>query len=515
MSASRLHWLIASSFLAGIGCGTQAAQAPGGDGSAGGSSSDGGRGSLGGKGGGSNGGGSNGGGSVGGSSIGAAGDAGGPSQAPKGCGFDSPAFCEDFEAPAPGGRGGDLDEKKWAFSRWGHDWGNLFQRNPASTLHTLEDRPVAFPATFCGEEFANLGPANDVRACDGLGVFGNTSKQLNEVFDDMGDFGLNSMRIRQPFDFAGRTGKIAWEVDAKINPLNIGHGWWFEIWVTEDPTPMPYHGAPTVASFPRNAIGLNFQFAKGCPQSVDAWLNELQMIHIVRDFHVERAATASDFEHPQTCFKVADTKMNRFELELSKDKVVLRASDYGNPAFIYEASLGDLGLPFERGYVHMQHGHYNGHKDGDMSPSQTFRWDNIGFDGPALPVPRGYDAVDEWEPKGAGFAIGKDLSTGQTATFKIPNVNSAGATRAVLGLTVFAGFGQTLKYRLNGGQWRDYVLPAVDQETAAEPLNGLKTAAIEVPVGDVVDGENSVDLKIDPVVFAEGVGNVELTIETN
>src|SRR5687767_6519792 len=36
------------------------------------------------------------------------------------CGLGNAAFCETFDAPSPGGRGGEIDETRWAFSRWGH-----------------------------------------------------------------------------------------------------------------------------------------------------------------------------------------------------------------------------------------------------------------------------------------------------------------------------------------------------------------------------------------------------------
>ena len=68
------------------------------------------------------------------------------------------------------------------------------------------------------------------------------------------------MMARQPFDFAGRTGTIVFEVDAKIFPRNDGHGWWNEIWISEDPSPIPYQrGLPSVDSVARNSIGFVFQ----------------------------------------------------------------------------------------------------------------------------------------------------------------------------------------------------------------------------------------------------------------
>src|SRR5262245_8284821 len=64
------------------------------------------------------------------------------------CGLESPAFCETFEDVQPGGRGGDLDERVWAFSRWDHALQYLWARLPA---HTYPEGTALPLATFCGE----------------------------------------------------------------------------------------------------------------------------------------------------------------------------------------------------------------------------------------------------------------------------------------------------------------------------------------------------------------------------
>src|SRR4051812_28225990 len=142
-----------------------------------------------------------------------------PRSLPGSCGLDKPAFCEDFEKPSPGGRGGDLDESIWAFSRWGHETRQHFVRDPAKT-----EADKLYPPFFCGKPLGSVGFGSDVVSCDGTGVDGLTSHQLNEVYDDQEDFAFNSMMIRQLFDFTDRTGTIMVDVDAKVNPLNLGHG---------------------------------------------------------------------------------------------------------------------------------------------------------------------------------------------------------------------------------------------------------------------------------------------------
>jgi hypothetical protein len=290
------------------------------------------------------------------------GGAAGSRFAPGDCGLDAPAFCETFETAHPGGRGGDLDENVWSFSRWAHLMQYFWYRLPA---HTYSEK--LFPATFCGEPFDGLLPGQDVRVCDGVGVDGTVSKQLNEVFDDQGDFAFHDMRIRQPFDFTDRTGTLVWDVDAKLNPYNMGHGWWIEVWITEDPSPMPYHEAPVVTAIPRRGVGLTFRFgANNCEHTADSWGNALESVVVAEDYQILHWYDDVGWETADDrCFKTTDAKLNHFELRITKDQLELWASDYQDPkSFKKRATVTDLDLGFTRGYVHFQHAHYNASKDG-------------------------------------------------------------------------------------------------------------------------------------------------------
>ena len=83
----------------------------------------------------------------------------------------------------------------------------------------------------------------------------------------MQNYGVNSYIIRQPFDFAGRTGKIVFDVDA----VDQGLGGFIEIELTEDPTP-----ATTFREFqnfevgpvPRNGLTLRLASFSECPNAV-------------------------------------------------------------------------------------------------------------------------------------------------------------------------------------------------------------------------------------------------------
>src|SRR5258706_12404730 len=228
-----------------------------------------------------------------------------------------------------GGRGAAVDGSLGSFVRGPHATGFCWPRMPASTYTDL-----LFPATFCGQSFSGILPPQDVRMCEGKGVDGTTSAQLNEVFDDQGDFAFSSMRIRQPFDFTDRTGVLVWDVDGKINPLNTGHGWWFEVWITADPSPMPYHEAPTVTAIARKSVGFALRFGGGCAKGdVNNWLSALEDVHVTDDFKFVHAYPFWEMQGtPDKCVKVADGHLNHYELHLTKDKAEFWASDSANPA---------------------------------------------------------------------------------------------------------------------------------------------------------------------------------------
>jgi hypothetical protein len=440
----------------------------------------------------------------------AAGGAGGAPPAPGSCGLESPAFCETFDTPKPGGRGGALDEQRWSFARFGHVFQDFWVRIPAGTYP--EDATHRFPATFCGQPFSDISPGEDVEICGGTGVDGSESSQLNEVFDDQGDFGMNSLQVRQPFDFSGRTGTIAWDVDAKVNPVGAGHGWWIAVWITEQPSPMPYYEEWKSLSYPRNGVGFVFATGADCASTEDAWLNALDTVRLVSDY-VPRTLAFFDsgIEHAaKHCFAVADGRMNHLELRLSADRAELWASDHGDPSsFQLRDTIPNLGLSFSRGYVHFQHGQVDSSKS-FATPSQTFRWDNIAFDGPVLPTPRAYDIPDNDVPRAGGVFLGWELSDGETQSYVFPSVDLGGAPGALLQLDLFSRRGQQLDFRFNDETWRSFV---VDGATPDEVMG--RGFAIPVARSDLRTGDNTLDLRMATPApdVVESVANISLTLE--
>lgn len=353
--------------------------------------------------------------------------------------------------------------------------------------------------------------------CEGVGVDGMMSAQLNEVFDDQSDFAFHSMRIRQPFDFTDRTGTIVWDVDGKINPLNVGHGWWFELWITEDPTPMPYHEAPTVTSVVRKSVGFAFRFGGGCMKGdVNNWQSALEDVHVTDDYQFLHAYPFWELESmADKCFKVADNKLNHFQLRITKDRAELWASDYDNPAsFKLRSVANQLDLGFTKGYVHFQHAQYNANKDGNATRSQTFRWDNIGFDGPTYPTPRGYDVANNTEPLmkdgQTGVKFGWYIDDGKPHTFTVPGVNIDGALSATFNFDVMQAMGDTIQYRFNGHAWHSFVVPTRAGLYVDQSMHGF---SVEAPLGELVNGDNKIEMQVPQPRRVEGVGNLDITVE--
>jgi len=432
------------------------------------------------------------------------------------CGLAQPAFCETFETEKPGGRGGPIDETVWNFSRYGHFLGRFMVRVPASTIAVdIETRMVdptsKFPPKFCGATFMGLVPGTDVAICDGLDGAGLLSHQLNEVYHDAGDFALNSMMIRQPFDFAGRTGTFVFDVDAKINPMNEGHGWWVETWITEDPAPIPYHESPTVQSYPRNGVGFAFEGAD-CNKS--NWENSLTQAIVLKNYQILHDYPGNDVN--AACFKTADQMLNRFKVLITQDHAEVWVSDYDKPGNVrMVVSVDHLGLTFTRGYVHFQHSQYNANKDG-ATPSQTYRWDNIGFDGPALPRLRAFDVQ---EPRSAddsypgSLRTGWDVSAGNGVTVTAAGLDLTGATKAFFNFNIMAEVGRTLTFQLNGAAAHAFKLPPGPPGTDGD--YALRAYTVEVPVGELKTGDNSIALKMatpdtgDPATL----GNMDISLQ--
>jgi hypothetical protein len=160
------------------------------------------------------------------------------------CNLGVPAFCETFaEGPSPiRGRGGDLNPAIWAAARLSAeiDTSGAVSANPVP--------PAPVPPCTARITQTSVFPPDDTLICD--------SPQHLMAAVSIQNYGVNSYMPRQPFDFAGRTGKIDFDVDAYQNPEGF-----VEIELTDGPYP-----ATTFREFenfevgPVPANGLSFKF---------------------------------------------------------------------------------------------------------------------------------------------------------------------------------------------------------------------------------------------------------------
>lgn len=402
------------------------------------------------------------------------------------CSLAAPAFCDTFDTPHPGGRGGDLDESNWSVVRVGDgvnpSQGQVMQWSPA-----ILNRCMNFESVNAPDDFAIC---ND---------------HYMEAMNDGGGYIYNAIRARQLFDYNNRTGKIVFEVDAKA----AGHGWWVEVWIADEPVPGPYVGAPANNAIPRNGIG--FVFGE-CQNSISGELNK---VFIMKDYLVTNTIDwiQGDTQlHVDGCFETIDNRRNKLEIRISPTRFEIWASDAGE-SDVHRIAWSDTNvdkwsMPLTRGYVSFLHVQYNAEKSGHVA-NQTYHWDNIGFDGPVHPKAIGYDipdalidAKDSRFPPGTlnlGYKIGLDGSITTCCddngwisyppfTFDDVNLSDVSGARLNLNLWYFQQ-GDSLFYRFNGNNWKEYPHPFPESNWGARGLS------IPISLSDLVPQKNTLELK--------------------
>jgi hypothetical protein len=149
----------------------------------------------------------------------------------------------------------------------------------------------------------------------------------------------------------------------------------------------------------------------------------------------------------------------------------------------------------------------------------TYHWDNIGFDGPALPTPRGYEIPDTllheqtnapFPGTQTGYLLGASgmVTVGGSppiAPIALAGVDLTNATDAALTLNA-ANFvpGDTIGYRFNGGTWESFPHPFPTSDI------GARAVLIPVPLTDLVQGTNTLEMKSSSGGVI--ISNAELTV---
>jgi hypothetical protein len=519
---------------------------------------------IGGGGGGSSGGGRSGGGGAstgGGVSTGGGTSDGGPAttgpvvKGPPGCGLAAAAFCDDFELGphAKRGRAGDLDPTRWSAGRFpGQDFSAPGEACP------VQLGPI--PPCRASLQKSEVYPDEDTLICDRTGT---KSAQLMTLVAEQ-NYGVASYRIRQPFDFAGRTGKIVFDVDAVTEG---GLASWVSLDLTEDPiTANNYAADPKLGNergpVPRSGLTISFN-AGGCDSEHDApgqgaW-NSVGYILSYDRYQQKIIST----DHTD-CFRTAWGSLNHVEVSVSKNHVDITVSDASTDGGATFPNLRkligvDVDLPFTRGYVHITgHNHAvqkychpgSGFCAGGEEIAPSYHWDNVGFDGPVISSFREYEIPDSLTPTttrgmpavNTGYIVGDvdparaGLSTCCPDTkldaLRFVGVDISDAVSARLAFNSFYLLSQVtvpvtqvdLRYRLNGGQWHDRYIS--DDEAASQdpskavPNYWLDTGnfaqVVEVPIGELVAGDNTVEFATvnSPGGYPTVVANIDLILET-
>jgi hypothetical protein len=344
---------------------------------------------------------------------------------PDHCALAQLAFCDTFQTIVGGGREGDLDPAKWSFTR-------VTQANNPEA--GLVDNYLPFNAEFCTTHQMRLAD-NDSFICGQQ--FGESNHWM-EGMADGGSYVLNSLRARQPFDFAGRTGNVVFDVDAKTEG---SHSFWPEVWLTDEPVQGPHQDFPGTHSYPRNGIEFlfNADWCPGAPQSQNA----LRQIVVFNNYQ----PTDYDFQY-SPCFTTHDDKANHFQLKISSTSLAVSASDAGGANFREIASVATPPLPLTRGYLSFEHAQYAADKF-NSTDTMTYHWHALGFDGPVLPADRGYEVPDALQKQPDG-TINLGYQT-PTTTFSLPNVDLTHVAKAYLTYDVYwFSSPKTLKATING-----------------------------------------------------------------
>lgn len=463
---------------------------------------------------------------------------------PGNCGFDEPAFCEDFEAgPRAGGRSGELDPARWSVTRG----------IPGSSAN-FDDAMRIGPALI-GQCRADLSdtrvlPDDDVLVCDPISTIASRHALGTAAAQN---YGLSHYRIRQPFDFSGRTGTIKLDMDL----TNNGLGGWPALIIAGDPSQAPSFDWQERGSGPKN--GVEIEFGTG-------WCNTpgtLQLIvYSFSDYRQTSHIPSFDCNNPHAV--TAPETLSHVEVYLTERHLEVWTSDAAvgsaEPLNFQKLWEGDLDLPFSRGYVSLALRNHATMKYW-LGSAASVRWDNVGFDGPKLLDVRDYSAPDSllpyqglpgchgdgsadcrWEgdviaafPEEAGRVACAMTNCsyegeGRSVGYVLPNENepdapaasldfsgvalgSATRARLVMGISYpwFEWNGvsheptfMSLLYRVNGGEWHERY---VDESEAnafidyfpelggAGASSGLLNQAVELELAELRDGDNRIELR--------------------
>jgi hypothetical protein len=297
------------------------------------------------------------------------------------CGFAMPAFCDTFESgPSSITRSGELDATRWSVMRG----------MPYASAQ-LDDAFRIGPALIgdCRSDLSNVRvlPDSDVLVCDPIATIASRHALATAAAQN---YGLSTYRIRQPFDFAGRVGTIHVDLDL----TNNGLGGWPAIILAADPSPSPSFDWQERGSGPRN--GIEIEFGTGwcnTPHTVST------AIYTFADYDQTNHTPTFDCDTPHVT--TSPSALNHVEILVTQNHLEVWASEPSADGSTFAATqrlwAGDVDLPFTRGYVSLALRNHATIKYWIGSAAEL-RFDNVGFDGPAIAGWREYSAPDSLLP---------------------------------------------------------------------------------------------------------------------
>lgn len=439
---------------------------------------------------------------------------------PPGCGLAAAAFCDTFDAPtANGGREGELDPTTWSVVRAAQ--AGLGGESLTTGQYAVPIGTATLPNCRTGLP-AKVLPGQDVLICDTISTLESNTLLIAAAEQN---YGQAAARIRRPFDFATRTGKIVF--DATLNPTGLLG--WVSLSITEDPI-----GAPSYlkvqneenGAVPRNALEIHFN--QNCQVEDEVSVSYIISVH---DYIQTRVEVAD-----RHCVKMKPGQLNHVEVDVSTQHVVISASPVSEDGVTFapveKLAESDLSLAFTSGYVQL--GVYN-HASVKYSTnhdvdSYIARFDNVGFDGPVLPVEVAAEIPDAMTaapvPAGTpftgaaniGYKLGNLAMNGYSAPLSFTSIDLAGATSAKITLlwwslvpSMNGGQGKVedyqLDYRINGGAPHAYRYTAKQLAFIAhqlaltddhgdphpEPVAGALGAMLDVDVAELHTGTNTIE----------------------
>ena len=415
------------------------------------------------------------------------------------CGLLGAVFCETFDKPAGNGsRTGDLSAARWSVSR-------MVGEPSATNLAPFPSTPVS----ACRSGVGSVRPDNDLLVCDGPS--GHAGQMLSALSAQ--NYALLSMRPRQQFDFAGRTGTIAYDVDAVTSGIL---GWWTSLFVTDDPTAGASADQEVNGILPRNGLGLLMNDPCGTADYSKMAVGDAYTYSNYAETRINDANKG--------CVSTRRGSLNHIEVRLGQSRVEVWASDFSTdggatfPNFrrIFTATVS---LSISRGYVHYQQAERAPLKYG-LSPGYTNNyWDNLGFDGPAVNGEVGYSVPDALttNPNNGATNIGYGLLNNpysmytccngaptSVSTLTFGGVDLTNVSRAELSFSVVFVWSVTpttvvLRYSLNGGPLRTPPQPNyVGEQGGPGGRIGLGVLFnFPVALSDLRAGTNTISFAVD------------------